>query len=418
MKIVILTIGSMGDVRPYLALGAGLKAAGFEVTLASHQEFESLIRSQGLDFAPIRGNPREILQSHEGQALLQSGKDILKFARRMRLAAAELFEQTCDDCLAASQGADALILSILAAGLGSMIARSLKIKTILGFLQPLTPTGAFASMTLPTLYLGGFLNRLSHSLTREVFWQVFREPLDKWGRSQLGLGAERFAAYSKLERQSLVLYGYSRFLVPRPADWRSNIHVTGYWLLPEGRNYQPEQELQAFLDEGPAPVYIGFGSMASANPQQLTQWVLQALKASKQRGILLKGWGGLSQQELPAEILSIDKAPHDWLFPQMQAVIHHGGAGTTHAGLWAGVPGLALPFFGDQEFWAQRLFGMGCGPRPISQAKLSQASLQESLQALISQPRYAKRASELSARMHNEGGVREAVALIKRFLGA
>ncbi len=415
MKLVIMTLGSMGDVRPYVALGQGLLQAGFDVCIATHPEFESFIRSNGLDFRVIRGNPREVLESPEGQALLQSGTNILKFANYMKTAATDILPQAYDDCLAATEGADALVLSFLAAGIGGLIAKTKNIKTILAFLQPLTPTGAFASLAIPNLYLGGMLNYWSHTLVRDIFWNVFWESLNTWSQDRLGVKAPRKSLYKWLEKHSLVLYGYSRMLVPRPMDWPNHIHVTGYWGLNAGSDYQPSAELNDFLAAGDKPIYIGFGSMNSPNVEQVSQWIATALKQSGQRAILLKGWGGISESISNDQAMMLDKVPHDWLFPHMAAVIHHGGAGTTHAGLWSGVPSVALPFFGDQDFWGQRLFGMGCGPRPVKQSQLDANKLTHLIQALIKQPNYSKRSQELSQRMRSEGGVKEAVSLIERF---
>lgn len=411
----------MGDVRPYLALGAGLRAAGFDVVLATHPEFEAFVRSYDLEFMPIRGNPRELVQSPEGQALLQSGTNILQFAQRMRAAAAADFETIADDCLAASENADALLVSFLTAGVATVIARARQrdkrpLKTILGYLQPLSPTGAFPTMTLPTLYFGGLINRASHQLTRQVFWQVFEPLLDKWSQDRLKIRPGKLNSFGWLEKRSLVLCGYSRFLVPRPADWPRNIHVTGPWLLPEGDDFTPPPGLTEFLEEGPKPVYVGFGSMASVNPAQVAEWVITALKANNLRGVVHQGWGGMTLGE-HENVFAVDQISHSWLFPRMAAVVHHGGAGTTHAGLSAGVPSLGLPFFGDQAFWSQRVFGMGCGPRPVTQAKLTQTKLTDHLKSLTDTPRYAKRAEEFSVRMRSEGRVPEAVAQIKRFMG-
>lgn len=416
MKISVLTVGSMGDVRPYVALGYALQSNGFEVTIATHQEFAGLITAFGMRFHEIPSNPREMLHSPEGQALLKTGTDIRKFAERMREAARPSFGAIADSCLAASEGADAIVLSFLTIGLGAMIARKTGVRTIAGFLQPMTPTGAFPTMTLPTLYLGGFLNRLSHHLTREIFWHVFRPLLEAWSLERLGLKPPRLSAYKWAEKRSLVLNGFSRMLVPRPNDWPANVHVTGYWLLPEGEDWQTPEVLSDFLAAGPPPIYVGFGSMSGDDPARLTNQIITAIQASGQRGILLGGWGGLVDQNLPPEILHIQGVPHDWLFPRMKAVVHHGGAGTTHAGLAAGVPSLGLPFFGDQLFWSQRLFGMGAGPRPITQDKLEQTALNETFKALASNPRYAQRASELGQRMRSEGGTREAVVLVKKFM--
>lgn len=416
MRIAILTIGSLGDVRPYVALGRGLRAAGFEVTLATHTEFEDLIRSHGLDFKIIRGNPRAMLGSPEGQALLTSGTSLRKFTHYMRAAAEPEFDQTCDDALAACEGVDVLMLSFLMAGLGSLLARARNLPTILAFLQPLSPTGAFPAMNFPSLYLGGLLNRLSHHLAYQIFWQVFLPLLTRWSEDRLQLKASAWAPYSWLQRRSLVLYGFSRMLVPRPPDWPANVQITGPWQLPEPEGYTPPPELAAFLAEGPPPVYAGFGSMTSADPERITQMLSEALRTKGMRGLLLRGWGGLEAASLPEGLAWVEPLPHAWLFPRCAGVIHHGGAGTTHAAVSAGVPSLGLPFFGDQEFWAHRVFGMGAGPRPVYQRKLDQATLTTLVGQLTSTPRYAKRAQELAIRMRSEGGVPEAVKLTKRFL--
>lgn len=416
MKITLLAIGSMGDVRPFVALAAGLHEAGFDVTVATHGEFAALVRAQALAFHELDGNPRDLLQSPEGREMMRSGTDVRKFAQRMRVVAGPLFRTLSDSCLRASEGADALVFSFLTAGVASQIARHGGQRTIAAYLQPLSPTGAFATLALPKLFLGGMLNRLSHRVVREIFWQVFRPLLADWSQQRFGSQPSRLNPFGPLEKRSLVLNAYSRMLVPRPYDWPANMHITGYWLLPEGRDWTPPAELEAFLAGGPPPVYVGFGSMPGENPADRTRQVIAALASHQQRGILLGGWGGLQARDLPDTMLHIDAAPHDWLFPRMHSVIHHGGSGTTHAGLYAGVPGLALPIFGDQAFWGQRLFGMGAGPRPLPQDKLTQAQLDQAIQALVQTERYARRAAELSQRMRSEGGVREAVELIRRFL--
>lgn len=418
MKITLLTVGSHGDVRPYVALGKGLLEAGFEVCIGTHAEFDPFVRAHGLDFHAVKGNPREVLESPQGQEFMASGSNLLKFVRNFRLVAQDAMREGFDDCLAAAQGADALIVPFFVAAVGYQIARKLNQKTIVGYLQPMTPTGAFPVMTLPNLFLGGLFNRASHHVGRLVFWQAFRDIVDDWSRESLDLGPlPPWGPLGAMERRSLVLHGYSRHLVPKPGDWPSWHHVTGFWLLPEGEDYVPSPELAAFLEAGPPPVYAGFGSMPDPDAASSGAKLIQALQTAGQRGVMMRGWGGIQAHDLPEGMHLIEHIPHDWLFPQCRAVIHHCGAGTTASALQAGVPQIGVPFFADQGFWAQRIFGMGAGPRPIPRPQLSVPKLNEALAAL-KQPRYAERAQRLSERMRQEGGVNEAVRLIRKHLKA
>ena len=162
-----------------------------------------------------------------------------------------------------------------------------------------------------------------------------------------------------------ILYGYSPAVIPPPADWGADIHVTGYWFLDPAEDWTPDAALTDFLAAGPPPVYVGFGSMSSRNPEATANLILDALARTGQRGIIHAGWGGLQRTDLPASVMMVDGVPFAWLFPRVAAVVHHGGAGTTSAGLRAGVPSVVVPFFGDQPFWAQRVADLGVGPAPI-----------------------------------------------------
>ena len=137
-------------------------------------------------------------------------------------------------------------------------------------------------------------------------------------------------------------------VVDRPADWPSSVHVTGYWTLPLERDWRPPPALERFLDAGPPPVYIGFGSMTPHRAERLTAVMLEALALSEQRGILLSGWGELGSGTLPDTAFAVRDVPHEWLFPRMRAIVHHGGAGTTGAALRAGVPSVVTPLGFDQ----------------------------------------------------------------------
>jgi sterol 3beta-glucosyltransferase len=167
-----------------------------------------------------------------------------------------------------------------------------------------------------------------------------------------------------------MLYAYSSQVLPVPADYPPHVHVTGYWFLDQINQWQPPSDLVGFLEAGTPPVYVGFGSMSGTKAQEHANIVLEALAQTGQRGLLASGWGGLKATDLPGNIFMLEQAPHEWLFPQVSAVVHHGGAGTTAAGLRAGKPTVIVPLIADQPFWGNVIYRLGVGPQPIPQKSL------------------------------------------------
>jgi sterol 3beta-glucosyltransferase len=201
-------------------------------------------------------------------------------------------------------------------------------------------------------------------------------------------------------------------VVPVPSDWDTNSIVTGYWFLDAPSAWQPTPELTAFMEHGPAPIYVGFGSMAFNDAARQTAIVLEALRLIDQRAVIATGWGGLKSVDVPPAVFVIDAVPHDWLFPQVSAVVHHGGAGTTGAGLRAGKPTAICPFVGDQSFWGWRVAALGAGPQPISQWRLTAARLAEAIRSAVNDEHIRQRAASLGTTIRSEDGVGRALAHI------
>jgi UDP:flavonoid glycosyltransferase YjiC (YdhE family) len=219
--------------------------------------------------------------------------------------------------------------------------------------------------------------------------------------------------FAALERERWpTLYGYSRAVVPRPADWGEQIEVTGYWFLECDPTWRPPAALESFLAAGPPPVCVGFGSMPSPDPAALTREVVRALEIAGQRGLLLSGWGALAGVELPDSIFALEAAPHDWLFPRVSAVVHHGGAGTTSAALRAGVPSMVVPFIADQWFWGGRVAALGAGPRLFSRRKLDAERFGAALRNLVETPSYREQARRVADALATEDGIGRAVAAL------
>jgi sterol 3beta-glucosyltransferase len=209
-----------------------------------------------------------------------------------------------------------------------------------------------------------------------------------------------------------MLYAYSEHVIPRPADWGEESIVTGYWFLDKPGDWQPDSALVRFLQEGPPPVYVGFGSMFMNGGHEKTKVVLEALRLAGQRAILVTGWGALSTGESREHVLYADSIPHDWLFPQVAAVVHHGGAGTTGAALRAGKPSVICPFVGDQPFWGRRMAALSVGPSPIPQRELTAERLAEAIKRAVTDRAMHGRAAALGEKIRAEDGVRRAVDYI------
>jgi sterol 3beta-glucosyltransferase len=205
-------------------------------------------------------------------------------------------------------------------------------------------------------------------------------------------------------------------VVPRPSDWDQSAVVTGYWFLDAPAGWQPPPALVQFLQSGPPPVYVGFGSMFMEAGPEKTAIVLKALRLAGQRAVLATGWGGLSPVDATDEVFVLEAAPHDWLFPQVAAVVHHGGAGTTGAGLRAGKPSVICPVVGDQPFWGRRVAALGAGPPPVPKATLTVERLADAIRRAVGDDGLRRRAAALGETIRAEDGLGRAVDYIHRHL--
>jgi len=419
MRIVVLALGSRGDVQPYLALARGLRHVGHEVLLAATPTYAALARAHGVPFAAVGPDWRVLLAQPHFQSVVETGRWLRALPGLARTLGAAI-NHMLHDAWGATSGAQALIATVIGP-LGASLAERRGIPYIEAALQPFTPTAAFASPAVPAWRsLGPTGNRLSHLLLEQLFWQLYRRQINQFRRAVLGLAPYPLAGPMEAIRQAGVprLYAFSPRVVPRPADWPATTAITGYWFLPPSPGWRPAPALQAFLDTGPPPVYVGFGSMVTREPERTLTLVLRALTLSGQRGLLARGWGGLpAETVLPATVTMVDEAPHAWLFPRMAALVHHGGAGTTGAGLRAGVPSIVVPHLFDQAFWGERVAALGAGPPPLPRATLTAERLAETIAAAMEQRQLREGAASLGAQIRAEQGVAHAIDHIHRAIG-
>lgn len=416
MKITIASIGSRGDVQPYIALGAGLQQLGHEIFLSAPAMFHDLIAAHGLRHLPVSVNPQRIIEHPSMQAASKSGNPFL-LMRSMFREGLPLIRVYLEEVYANCRECDAVILTQIPFGAYDA-AEKRNIPYIQAGLGPIYPTTAFPmiGMNFPNLRIG-FINRLTYSLLDQGFWQFFRPIQNKWRKETLRLPALPLAGPAGKIRTSVpTVLGYSTSVVPSPADLPSTVHVTGYWYLNEPPGWRPPAGLTAFLDAGPAPVYIGFGSMPDKDARQTTQLVLDALRTGGQRCVLLSGWSGLGREQLPETVFPVDSIPHSWLFPRMAAVVHHGGAGTTAAGLRAGVPSILTPYAADQYFWAKKVEQLGVGPKAVSYHALTSEKLARQIRLATTDREMRERAAAFGRRIDGERGTDEAVEWIVKYL--
>lgn len=425
MRINLLTVGTRGDVQPALALGLGLKRAGFAVQLVAFEEFRSLVTAYGVDFVPLRGNIRELLDPGAGKAA---------FSATSLFALLKLFQKTYAGLFAdiwqTSQSCDLLISNAATALVVAAVAEKLQIPHIETSVFPGWPTRAFPSFFGPwSPALGahsrglagqitGALNRFSY---QPVNWAVslwLLPIIARCRRDILGLPGRK--PQQSNQPPAPILAGFSQYVLPRPPDWPENVHVTGYWYL-DTPAFEPPPALQAFLDAGAPPLYVGFGSMPSQNPEQVADTVIQALALTGQRGILLTGQGllgrGIVQRSSTHPVYFVESIPHDWLLPRVAAVVHHGGAGTTAAGIRAGIPSILVPIGADQRLWAYRVETLGVGPTPIPRSQLTAEYLAHAITQAVTDPPMRQRAAALGTKIRAEDGVGEAVRIVCQFMG-
>jgi sterol 3beta-glucosyltransferase len=414
MKIIITAIGSRGDIQPYIALAQGFQRAGHEVCLSSPYIFKALVAGHNVQQRPISVNPQDIMNHPAVQAAAQSGNQIL-FLKSLFRESGVLIKTFLEEVYTNCQDGQLIISSMIPYGAYD-VAEKRSIPFIQTVLAPYYPTTAFAAPGVRLPINWPFINRLSHYVIDQSFWQFFRSIQNRWRKERLQLSAYPFwGPFQQIRRHSPTIMGYSPTVVATPADWPSSVFVTGYWFLDEAKNWNPPAGLVSFLDTKPVPIYIGFGSMPERDAAHMTQLILDALRISGQRCVLLSGWAGLGRQELPETVYCVESIPHCWLFKRVSVVVHHGGAGTTAAGLFAGVPSVITPYTADQFFWGERISELGVGPKAVPYHNLTAEILAAMIHQAVADNKIQNRAAEVGKHIQAENGVRNAVKIIERY---
>lgn len=411
-RISILTVGSRGDIEPFIALAQKLRLKGYEVRLITHGDFYRLANEHGIDVVPIQ------LSSKDFTSPLMNLPETNPFTmvRTVRALLEPLLQSILPDMWQAANDSDAIISSGTTLW-GLDIAEKLQVPHILVGLQPLFPTEEFPHVLMSDLPdWGGLINKLSYMFVGSFYWQMISRSINEWRTNYLGLPkkTDRFAN-TKLWKEQLHILAYGSLVVPQPSDWSANAITTGYCRL-QSHKYQPASQLSQFLKSSKEkPVYIGFGSMLHEDMSSLARISIGALRQSGRRGIVSFDETCLEDIYLPETVINVRSVPHDWLFPQLSAAIHHGGAGTTAAALTAGIPSIAIPFFSDQPFWGNRIYEIGVGLPPIKKEDLSISRLVRAIEDLTSQGLRIE-AMRLGVKLREENGAEDAACLIDDYI--
>lgn len=401
MRLVIVTFGTEGDARPLAALGHALVQHGHAVLLTGEARTLDTARALGVPAAALSGDIRQLFAT----AGAHGGRRIAKamLALMNTHAAAWLREVQ-----AAAQGCDAVVVSGLASFAGLSVAERLGIPAIGAGMFPLTPTREFPSPLLPPRWMPAWFNRASMAMTNQMLWRGCRQALNHARAEVLGLSPRR-----ALWTEHAMLYGISPTLLPRPADWPANATLCGQWVPPLAGGYSPPPALAEFLAAGDAPIYAGFGSMTGIDMPAMLAAFVKALDG--RRVVFWPGWNGIGGVRLPGNVHCIEATPHDWLFPRMAAIVHHGGSGTTHSAARAGKPSIVMPFAGDQPFWAERLYRLGIAPPAVPTAHPDARRLAAAFD-FARRGDVIARAAEVGRAMAREDGLATAVARIDELL--
>ncbi|MFF1261128.1 MULTISPECIES: glycosyltransferase [unclassified Streptomyces] len=412
MRIQVITVGSTGSVAPYTGLAHRLLAEGHTVEIVTHAKFAPTVACCGLRMQPLEADPFEsLIGAHSSRSSAGHPSDAPRSPRRQALKSLRSLFRTTEQAMfslvdavltAVDPKADLVLLSTMAAPIGAAIARYHRIPSMGVFLQPDVPTAEFAPCTM-AWRRPGRTNVLRGHAANALFDTLFRTA-NRAVHARLGVdhrNAHRLRSVRERD-QWPIWHGYSPWVVPRPADWRPGLHVAGYWWPHECPNWQPPTLVKDFLAAGPPPVLIGFGSMMPGDPEELGRIAAQALRRAGLRGVVQSGWAGLSVVD--DDVITVDEIPHSWLMPRTAAVVHHAGAGTTAAGLRAGVPAVPVPVMTDQPWWAARLAQLGVSAQALPCTELTAARLADALTRTTQDRALSQNAAAGAVRLAQEDG--------------
>lgn len=397
-RIAIVVLGTRGDLEPHLALAKALRARQADAHVVGFADLQERTDQVGIPFTPIPGGIKELLASAGGQEFIGS-RSPLSFMRAWRKLGAELVDEVTPVLDSALANADQVVLCGPTAGLAALTAKARGIPAPTTCLQPQLPTRQQPVFISPIANLGP-LNRASWIAAFRMQWLVLKPMIDAACRHYDLPTFANFDAFLHFIVDRTALNAWSPTIAQPSSDWPAGARMTGRWVLDDERPMSVE--LEAFLDAGDAPVYVGLGSMVVDDPQQTTAMLIDAVRRHRRRIVISRGWAGLGDHpQQDDDILVISDEPHQRLFLRCAAVLHHAGAGTSQAVAASGTPSVPLPFGVDQPFWARRLHTLGIAGTPVRRGRWTTERIAASLGEVL-HPSAASRARNVAAQMGRE----------------
>ncbi|MDD2648187.1 MAG: glycosyltransferase [Eubacteriales bacterium] len=415
MLYTMYAVGSLGDVSPYIALGKELKKRGNEVRIAAFEPFSAFVSKSGLLFHALPGSVDALMKS-----AMRPHANPLMYLRHATSYLAAHTDEFMLSAQKAAEDADVIICTFFG-GVFYSIAEAKGIPLIQTQYYPMDQTSQLRVTVAPKIPLNNRVyNYITYNIAYGMIRHIEKKYLGEYYRKS-GLHMRRrkmHPDYMLAGKPVPVLYAVSPTLLPRPASWRENIHITGFWHDSDDIDFIPPPALEDYLSAGEPPIYIGFGSMVSDDMRNVLETFVTAVGRLGIRAVFSKELAKCGIDTPPDCSCLTDFVPHSWLFKRVKAVVHHGGAGTLSAGLLAGKPTLVIPFGGDQPFWGERIYAMGLGPKPLYRTKLSASRVQARLDSLINSDEFSMNAKKAAEKLAKENGVTVAADIIESSVGA
>lgn len=406
-KIVIATMGSRGDVEPYIALGIALKKRGFDVIISAPQVYGQLVEKHGLGYRELKAvNPQEMMKIPEVETQFDKGNMVGALFLLLKKAKG-VIKKYLQEMYENMEGADLIITTMIPYG-ASDAAEKRNVPMIHTLLNPAVPTKEIPCVIVP--HIPSWMYSFSHKVLEWSFYICFKHTLNTLRMKEWNLPKLKKSPLKQYRKNgNITLLAYSENILRKPSDWSRNEVITGFWQIDNVDEGILDKKLEKFLEK--KPYYIGFGSMPIKNVQQTVSMIDKALELLQEHAVLYLSYNDREYLGHSDRIYIVSEVPHSILFPRVKATVIHGGIGTCRASMMAGKPTFVIPFMGDQEFWGLQLHKIGLGPKPIKLKRLDAKLFAKKLLELQSDT-YRKNAEMIKEKLSTEQGAEKAAQII------
>jgi UDP:flavonoid glycosyltransferase YjiC (YdhE family) len=420
MKAILFSLGTRGDMEPFLAIAQLLKERGWEVICSFPEQFKDIVEETGIPFEPLSKRFMEMVEGEQGRIILGGKGSIIKkikaiiwMIRESKVVQKVVIKQQRD--LIDKINPDRVIYNGKCSypviwGMANP-GRSIMISPIPCFIHYVRGRAVVGM----NFNLGPFINKLTYTLQNFALFSNVHKTSKIYQKEFEGIDFSSGRIQKNFLTKEKMIYTVSPALFPRPEYWPEQVHIVGYHERRIEWNWEADELLLDFLGTYKKTLFITFGSMINPEPEVKTRILLEALKDTGIPAIINTASGGLKKPGvIPKNVLFLEKVPYDWILPKVYAVIHHGGSGTTHTALKYGCASMIIPHIFDQFYWNDLMANLGVGPKGVSIKKLNVKVLRRKMMALFNNSLYRKNAEILSGKIHQENFKDQLYKLIER----